>query len=114
MSVLGRQGEDIAVKHLKSIKYKILDRNYRCAIGEIDIVAKEKDTIIFIEVKTRRTAEQVEPFESVGRKKQEKIRVLAEYYLQEKDYSECETRFDVLSIVSDEQENRIEHIKDAF
>ncbi|MBS4016339.1 MAG: YraN family protein [Candidatus Latescibacteria bacterium] len=114
MSSLGKQGEELAVKYLKSIKYKILDKNYRCTIGEIDIVAKEKATIVFIEVKTRRSADAVEPFESVGKKKQEKIRALAEYYLQEKDYSECEVRFDVLSIVRKRKENWIEHIQDAF
>lgn len=114
MSSLGKQGEDLAVKYLKSIKYKILDKNYRVAIGEIDIIAKDKEMIVFVEVKTRRSADVVEPFESVGKKKQEKIRALAEYYLQEKDYGECEARFDVLSIVKDGKENRIEHIKDAF
>ncbi len=114
MSLLGKTGEELAVKYLKSNKYKILDKNFRCAIGELDIVAKDKGVIVFVEVKTRRSAHLAEPFESVGRKKQEKIRAVAEYYLQEKDYAECEARFDVLSIVSDAKENRIEHIKDAF
>jgi putative endonuclease len=114
MSLLGKQGEELAEKYLKSNKYKILDKNYRCIVGEIDIVAKEKETIVFVEVKTRRSADVAEPFESVGRKKQEKIRALAEYYLQGKDYGECEVRFDVLSIVKDSKENRIEHIRDAF
>jgi putative endonuclease len=111
---LGKQGENLAVKYLKSQGFKILDKNFRCQFGEIDIIANEKDTIVFVEVKTRRSADIVEPFESVGRKKQEKIRALAEYYLQDKDYTECEIRFDVLSIVSDKKEQKIEHIVNAF
>lgn len=114
MQSLGKTGEDLAIKYLKSNKFKILDRNFRCSLGELDIVAREKDTIIFIEVKTRRSADIVEPFESVGRKKQEKIRALAEFYLQEKNCADFEVRFDVISIVSDDRENRFEHIKNAF
>lgn len=114
MHSLGKQGEDWAVKYLKSNGFKILDKNYRCSFGEIDIVAKEKDTIVFIEVKTRKSAELIEPFESVGKKKQAKIRNLAEYYLQEKEYFDCEIRFDVLSITSKDKETQIEHIKNAF
>jgi putative endonuclease len=111
---LGQKGESLAIKYLKSNKYEILDKNYRCCYGELDIVAKEKNTIVFIEVKTRRSAEVTEPFESVGKKKREKICTLAEYYLQEKDYTDYEVRFDVVSITSDENENCIEHIKNAF
>lgn len=114
MSPLGKDGEGLAVKYLKSNGFKILNKNFRCAIGEIDIVAKEKDTIVFIEVKTRKSDDFTEPFESIGKRKQNKIRNLAEYYLQEKDCSDCEIRFDVLSIVSDGQNNKIEHITNAF
>jgi putative endonuclease len=114
MRSLGKDGEDWAVKYLKSNGFKILDKNFRCQIGEIDIVAKDKNTIVFVEVKTRKTDEFAEPFESVGKRKQAKIRDLAEYYLQEKDYSDCEIRFDVLSIVSDGSDKKIEHITNAF
>lgn len=114
MSSLGKEGENLAVNYLKSNGFKILDKNFRCSFGEIDIVAKEKEAIVFIEVKTRKSAGIVEPFESVGKRKQGKIRDLAEYYLQEKDCSDCEIRFDVLSIVSDGQNKKIEHITNAF
>jgi len=111
---LGKQGEELAIRHLKALGYKILDRNYRCFLGEIDIVAKDKTALIFVEVKTRKSDSDVEPFESIGAKKQAKLRELAEYYLQDKDISDSEIRFDVLSIVSDDKENRIEHIRNAF
>jgi putative endonuclease len=111
---LGKQGENFAVKFLKKIGYKILERNYRCALGEIDIIAKDKETLVFVEVKTRKTHKGAEPFESIGARKQAKIRDLAEYYLQEKSYSECEVRFDVLSIVLKDKEKQIEHIANAF
>lgn len=114
MGSLGKDGEAWAEKYLKSNGFKILAKNYRCSLGEIDIVAKEKDAIVFIEVKTRRSADITQPFESVGARKQAKIRALAEYYLQEKDCAECEIRFDVLSIISYGKDKQIEHIRNAF
>jgi putative endonuclease len=111
---LGKDGEQIAVKYLKSNGYKILDTNFRCAIGEIDIVAKEKDTIVIVEVKTRQSDTFAEPFESVGKRKQAKIKDLAEHYIQDKDYLDCDIRFDVLSITAKDKDFKIEHIKDAF
>jgi len=111
---LGKQGEDLAVKYLKKLGYKIIERNYRCTMGEIDIIAKEKEALIFIEVKTRKSDKDVEPFESIGVRKQAKIRDLAEFYLQKKEVDECEIRFDVLSIVIQDKENQIEHITNAF
>jgi putative endonuclease len=114
MHSLGKDGEQIAVKYLKSNGFKILDTNFRCAIGEIDIVAKEKDIIVFIEVKTRQSDTFTEPFESVGKRKQAKIKDLAEHYMQDKDYLDCDIRFDVLSITAKDKDTKIEHIKDAF
>ena len=104
----------MAVKYLKSNGYKILDTNYRCAMGETDIIAKEKDTIVFVEIKTHQSDTFIEPFESVGKRKQDKIKDLAEFYLQEKDYIDCDIRFDVLSITTKDKDIKIDHIKDAF
>ncbi|MEO0074532.1 MAG: YraN family protein [candidate division WOR-3 bacterium] len=110
---LGQTGEKVARNYLKKQGYKILEKNFRCSIGEIDIIAQDKSTIVFIEVKTRRS-NLIQPFESVGFKKQEKLRSLAEYYLQEKDYLDKEVRFDILSIIYNNQGQQIEHLKDAF
>ncbi|MCX8015284.1 MAG: YraN family protein, partial [candidate division WOR-3 bacterium] len=77
---LGQAGEKIAIKYLKKQGYKILAQNYRCPIGEIDIIAQDKEAIVFVEVKTRQSDYLTKPFESVGQKKQEKLRSLAEYY----------------------------------
>ncbi|MCX7784622.1 MAG: YraN family protein [candidate division WOR-3 bacterium] len=114
MKELGKKGESLAEKYLEKQGFKILAKNYRCPLGEIDIIAKEQDTIVFIEVKTRHSDFIAEPFESVGRKKQMKLRNLAEHYLAEKDWENCEIRFDVLSIVSSDRDEKIEHIKNAF
>ncbi|MEO0091118.1 MAG: YraN family protein [candidate division WOR-3 bacterium] len=112
MLKLGKQGELLAEKYLRNLGFKILDKNYRCPLGEIDIIAQDKNTIVFVEVKTRRSDFLAEPFESIGRKKQMKLRDLAEYYLAQKGYEDYEIRFDVLSIISSKQ--KIEHIRDAF
>ncbi|MEO0082948.1 MAG: YraN family protein [candidate division WOR-3 bacterium] len=114
MEPLGKQGEKLAVKFLKTIGYKILAQNYRCALGEIDIIAQDKNTLVFIEVKTRKSDVITKPFESIGQRKQLKLRSLAEFYLQEKEVFDREIRFDVLSIVHTNKGNEIEHIINAF
>ncbi|MCX8014420.1 MAG: YraN family protein [candidate division WOR-3 bacterium] len=114
MKKLGQVGEELAVKYLKSIGLKILAQNYRCHLGEIDIIAQDKNTIVFVEVKTRKSNLIVQPFESVGYKKQMKIKSLAEYYLQENNILNYEARFDVLSIVKKNNETLIEYLPNAF
>jgi putative endonuclease len=94
----GRQGEDLAVKYLGKNGYKILERNFRSKLGEIDIIAREKKDIVFIEVKTRSSADFGYPEESVGRQKQERIKNCASFYLQKKNIN-LPVRFEVLSIL---------------
>ncbi|HLE18234.1 MAG TPA: YraN family protein, partial [Syntrophales bacterium] len=65
----GKAGEETAVRHLQKLGYRILERNYRCPVGEIDIVAKDKNTIVFVEVKSRKTEEFGDPELAVGAKK---------------------------------------------
>jgi len=107
---LGRRGEEISVEFLRKQGYKIMDRNYRCPQGEIDIVAKDKDVLCFVEVKTRRTEKYGLPAEAVNCHKQEKLARVALTYLKEKNISQQELRFDVVSVYPD----RIEIMKDAF
>ncbi|NLT95106.1 MAG: YraN family protein [Clostridia bacterium] len=78
---LGQKGEDLAVKELVSRGYKILERNFRCKIGEIDIIAQEKDTLVFIEVRSKSGSEYGLPQETVMSKKKKTIRKVAEFYL---------------------------------
>lgn len=107
---LGRKGEDISVKFLKKQGYKIIERNYRCSLGEIDIVAKDKNILCFVEVKTRKTEEYGLPEEAIDGRKQKKLAKVALTYLKEKKIYKQDLRFDVVSV----HPNHVELIKDAF
>lgn len=111
---LGRKGEELAVRFLRRRKYRILERNYRVRSGEVDIIARDGPTLVFIEVKTRASDGYALPIESVGFPKQQKLRRLAEYYLAGHDFPDCDVRFDVISIVGTAGSPRIEHIPNAF
>lgn len=92
----------------------MVDRNHRCQAGEIDIVATNDRVLVFCEVKTRRSAHWGEPSEAVGYKKQQRIRRLAAAWLDEKGGCRLPIRFDVVSIVADGEDLKIEHIPHAF
>ena len=113
---LGRSGEELASEFLKKLGYRILFNNYRSCLGEIDIVARDKDAICFIEVKTRSSKEFGLPQESVTRQKQKKLARLATAFLKEKNLLEQSARFDVVSVVlaPDNQKPEIEVFKNAF
>jgi putative endonuclease len=110
---LGAKGEELAVSHLKKNGYRILERNYRNAIGEIDIIASENRTIVFIEVKARTSGDFGMPFEAVNRKKQRKMRNVALLYLK-KFKKEVPARFDVVSILMELGREEVSVIKNAF
>lgn len=107
-----QKGEDLATKLLKKAGYKILARNYRNPLGEIDIVAKEHDVIVFVEVKTRKVAKFGLAKEAVHAQKQKKLIRLAQAYLKQHRLTSSKARFDVVAIQLDN--NRVEIIKDAF
>lgn len=108
--VVGNNGEEIAYKYLKKKHYKILARNYKNPIGEIDIIAKQKDIIVFVEVKTRLSDYFGLPREAVDEHKQEKIRRVALGYLKHSRAMDSLIRFDVIEIL----DGKIEHIENAF
>lgn len=108
--VEGCKGELLAEQYLKKQKYKILEKNYRNKIGEIDIIAKDKDTLVFVEVKARESAIFGRPCEAVTPYKQNKIRGVASYYLMTKRQSDADCRFDVVEVMGEE----VNHIKNAF
>lgn len=96
---LGKSGENEAVDFLRKKGYRILERNWRLPkLGEIDIIAKDKDVICFVEVKTRKDSAHAEPYESVGRKKQFKLSCLALSFLKEKNLMHSPARLDIVSI----------------
>ncbi len=110
---LGERGEGLAVKFLKKKGYKIITQNYKTRIGEIDIIAREGDTLVFIEVKTRESIAYGKPFEAVNYFKKRKIANVAMLYLKKmKEIPPC--RFDVVSIYYEQGKPDCELIKDAF
>ena len=113
---LGSYGEFLAKKYLQNQGYKILEENFRNKLGEIDIIALDGKTICFVEVKTRQSLDQGQPYEAVTPWKIRKLSQLAVSYLKYKYHSlEIPSRFDVISIVRDKTNvSRIQHIKNAF
>ena len=112
---LGKSGEDAACRELRRRGYEILARGYRTRFGELDIVARDGATVVFVEVKTRRTVAFGAPAEAVGAHKQHKIWLMASDYLQHRGWHDCPCRFDVVAISVDAQgRQRIELFKDAF
>jgi len=111
----GNLGEEAAFQHLKENKYKILERNYRNRLGEIDIVAEDQSVTCFVEVKTRLSDAPDLALEAVGLRKQKKIAQTALCYLKEHHLLEKEARFDVV-IVTQKRSGDLsaEIIKDAF
>ncbi|MFA4915644.1 MAG: YraN family protein [Syntrophales bacterium] len=110
----GKRGEEIAVKYLKKAGYKIIECNYRCLFGEIDIIAKDKKTIVFVEVKTRKSEKFGDPQLSVGFEKQKKISRISLNYIEEKRLHDCDARFDVVAVKMLPEGNKIELIQNAF
>ena len=111
---LGRKGEAIAAAFLKNRGYKIISADYRMSLGQIDIIAKDKNTICFVEVKSRRSAKFGAPDEAVDIIKQKKISRAALIFLKKNKLLECPARFDVVSIYYGADKPQTELIKDAF
>lgn len=107
---LGKEKEEIAVKFLKEKGYKILDRNYFCKLGEIDIIAEKKGVKVFVEVKFRKNDFFGLPREAVNIYKQRKIQNVATFYLRSKGLLESKCRFDVIEILDD----KITHLENCF
>ena len=110
---LGKEGEDFAAEHLKNAGYRILSRNWKAGKLEIDIIAENKDFIVFAEVKTRSEDAQMDPVTAVNKEKQRSIIFAANSYLQWNNIDK-ESRFDVIIVIKKGKEFQIEHIEDAF
>ena len=111
----GKFGEDLAVRFLKKQGYRILQQNFRCRFGEIDIIAKDRDVLVFIEVKSRRTDAFGHPKTAVTKAKQEKISKTALHYLQLHHETDCRARFDVVTVnAASAGKPDVEIIKNAF
>lgn len=113
---IGSYGEDLASDYLNKINYKFLIRNFRTRNGEIDLIFKDVDIIVFIEVKSRYSYHFGLPCESVTYLKQKQIFNISKYFLYKYKLLKYNCRYDVIEIYFNKNDNTyfIEHIKDAF
>ncbi len=111
---LGKQGEALAAWYLKGCGYRILEQNYRNRLGEIDIIAKERGVLVFVEVKARRDGRYGPPKAAVTPKKQEALSKAALAYLKETGQMQNRARFDVVSIRMSAMPPKIELVRNAF
>lgn len=110
----GTAGEDAACRHLESAGFRILARNFRCRSGEIDIVAGDGPTTVFVEVKDRASRSHGEGFEAVTLRKRQRIVRAARLYAASKGLSESPLRFDVISIDRSSEPPKLRHDRGAF
>ena len=96
---LGRFGEDVAVRHLEDDGYVVLDRNWRCEIGEIDIVAREHDVLVVCEVKTRSSLRHGSPFEAITERKLHRLERLGIAWMRAHSVRPRSMRIDIVSVL---------------
>lgn len=106
----GSEKESLAAGYLINNGYEVIECNYRCRLGEVDIIAKDGDYLVFAEVKYRKSLKMGSPFDAVGYQKQNRIRKVCQWYLMEKHLNDIPVRFDVVGILDQE----ITVIKNAF
>lgn len=110
----GKSGEMEATKYLKKNGYEIICNNFRCQQGEIDIIAKDKNEIVFIEVKTRSSKNYGEPREAVDKNKKKHIMDTAKYYLYKEHKENSYVRIDVIEVYIKKDKIILNHIKQAI
>ena len=108
---IGKLGENLATKYIISLGYKILERNFRCKFGEIDIIAKDKQELVFIEVKTRTNNLYGKPIDAVNQVKQKHLISAVKYYLYSKKLENEFIRLDVIEVYFQNKFYKINHIK---
>ncbi len=111
--IFGTDSETMAATYLEKCGYKIIQRNYRSKFGEIDIIAKDGDTLVFVEVKARKSR-AYNPKEAITRSKKRKISMVALYYLKTTGQTNARARFDVVAIDSAKKSGAVEVVKNAF
>ncbi|PHR30556.1 MAG: YraN family protein [Desulfotalea sp.] len=113
--ILGQKGESIAAIYLKNKGYSIVKTNYRCNWGEIDLIARDGNVLIFVEVKTRTNNNFGGPTAAVDLRKQQQISKVAHHYLVTHHKDDIDARFDVVSILAPkDKKTEIQHITNAF
>ncbi|HEV8342960.1 MAG TPA: YraN family protein [Candidatus Binatia bacterium] len=112
--LLGQEGERLAERYLKKKGYRLVERNYRCPAGELDLIALDRHVIVFVEVKTRTDDRFGGPLDSVHWRKQQRMIRAAQFFLSQKSLHQREARFDVVGVSFVDQKPVVEHIQNAF
>lgn len=112
--LLGKEGERVAERYLQKKGYRVVERNYRCPLGELDLVVLDRRVIVFVEVKTRTGHGFGTPVEAVEFRKQRKMIQVAQFFLAEKKLQQRDARFDVVGVSWPGGEPVVEHIENAF
>ena len=111
----GKLAEDLACQYLNQQGLRLLERNFTTRFGEIDLIMRDHETTVFVEVRYRRNSDVVDPLSSIDQRKQRKLIRTAEYYLQRRsDFSLSPARFDVIAITEHTAQPKIQWIKNAF
>jgi putative endonuclease len=111
---LGRLGEKLALKKVKRLGYKKIVRNYRCPLGEVDLIARDGDTLVFIEIKTRKGRSIDYAKEAVNDRKKRQLSKTALAYMKSNDCCDTKARFDVVAINLTDGKPQIEVLQNAF
>lgn len=112
--LLGKQGERVAELYLQKKGYKVVERNYRCRGGELDLIVLDRRVVVFVEVKTRTGDGFGTPLEAVAFRKQQRMIRAAQFFLAEKNLQQRDARFDVVGVSWTGDEPVVEHIENAF
>jgi putative endonuclease len=111
---LGKWGEDLALQKVKKLGYRCIARNYRCPLGEVDLIARDGDTLVFVEIKTRKGRSLGYAKEAVDRRKRRQLSKVALAYMKANCCSEARARFDVVVINLEGKAEEIEVVRNAF
>ncbi|MDH4120972.1 MAG: YraN family protein [Deltaproteobacteria bacterium] len=111
---MGGQGENVAARFLEEHGYRVLARNVRTGGGEIDLVVEQGEYLVFVEVKSRSVNAPVHPSQSVTKAKQARLRKLGERYMVHGNITNRQPRFDVISVIWEKDNPRVEHLVNAF
>ena len=111
---LGKLGEELALKKIKRLGYKCVTRNYRCSLGEVDLIAKDGECLVFIEIKRRKGKSLGYAKEAIDGRKRRQLSKVALAYMKSNNCCDTKSRFDVVAINLSDKEDQIEVIRNAF
>ena len=113
---IGKQGEQLAQEYIRQQGYTLLEKNFRCKVGELDLIAKDRHMVVFLEVRTKTSTAYGPAYNSVTPHKQRQVKRVALFYIAQHNLVNTQFRFDVIGITLNPQsgEHRLDHIQNAF